>query len=126
MDAVFLTLGDVLEMHTDQIERYGGETGIRDKSLLESALAMPMAGFGGELFHPSLYDKAAAYLFHIVQNHPFIDGNKRTGALAAFVFLDLNGAELNCTDDQLEEMVLEVAKGQMDKAKIAEFLKKHC
>ncbi|MDA0841331.1 MAG: type II toxin-antitoxin system death-on-curing family toxin [Planctomycetota bacterium] len=126
MDAVFLTLGDVLEMHTDQIERYGGEIGIRDKSLLESALAMPMAGLGGELFHPSLYDKAAAYLFHIVQNHPFIDGNKRTGALAAFVFLDLNGTELNCTDDQLEEMVLEVAKGQMDKAKIAEFLKKHC
>jgi death-on-curing protein len=126
MDVVFLTLGDVLELHADQIERYGGDTGIRDKSLLESALAMPMAGYGGEFFHTGLHDKAAAYLFHIVQNHPFIDGNKRTGALAALVFLDLNGLELDCTNDEFEQLVVEVATGRKDKSEIAEFLKDHC
>jgi len=126
METVFLTLGDILELHTDQIEKYGGDTGIRDRGLIESALAMPMAGFGGEVFHPSIFDKAAAYLFHIVQNHPFVDGNKRTGALAAFVFLDLNGHELDCTNEELEELVLKVAKGERDKHEIAIFLEQHC
>jgi len=91
---IFLSLGEVLEIHRDQIDRYGGHPGIRDIGLLQSALAMPAAGFGGRFLHTDLFEMAAAYLFHITQNHPFVDGNKRTGAVASLVFLSLNGVEI--------------------------------
>ena len=81
MNPIFLSLAEVLEIHRDQIERYGGDPGIRDLDLLQSALAIPAAGFGGQYLHNDLYEMAAAYLFHITQNHPFVDGNKRTGAV---------------------------------------------
>ena len=84
---LFLSAGDVIEIHADQIQRYGGSLGIRDVGLLHSALGMPEAGFGDQYLHAGLFEMAAAYFYHIVQNHPFIDGNKRTGAMAAFVFL---------------------------------------
>ena len=87
MDPKFLTLDDVIEIHGEMIARYGGSDGIRDKGLLESAVATPQASFGGDYVHTDVFEMAAAYLFHIVKNHPFIDGNKRTGAMAAFVFL---------------------------------------
>jgi death-on-curing protein len=74
-DPVFLSLGDVIEIHRDQIARYGGDPGIRDLGLLQSAVAIPAAGFGGRFLHTDLFEMAAAYLFHISQNHPFIDGN---------------------------------------------------
>jgi death-on-curing protein len=73
-DPVFLTLGEVIEIHHDQIERYGGDSGIRDLGLLQSAMAMPAAGFGGRYLHADLCEMAAAYLFHITQNYPFVDG----------------------------------------------------
>ena len=79
---LFLDLDFVLRIHLSLIERYGGEPGVRDIGLLHSAIAMPQASFGGEFLHEDLFEKAAAYLFHIVQNHPFMDGNKRTGAAA--------------------------------------------
>ena len=126
MDPTFLTLSDMLEIHSDQIERYGGDLGVRDMSLLESAIAMPMAGFGGQYFHEGIFEMAAAYLFHIVNNHPFVDGNKRAGAVAAIVFLDLNGKELDCTQDELEEFVLAAARGEKDKPEIANFLRQFC
>lgn len=88
---IFLELADILDIHQDQIERYGGAPGIRDLNLLQSAAAMPEASFGGVYLHSSIHEMAAAYLFHIVQNHPFTDGNKRTGTVAAVVFLKLNG-----------------------------------
>jgi death-on-curing protein len=89
MTPVFLTTEEVLVIQADQIRRYGGSEGLRDENLLLSALAMPQSGFGGEYLHGDDFEMAAAYLFHIVMNHPFIDGNKRVGAVAARLFLTL-------------------------------------
>lgn len=124
MTPVFLTLDEVIEIHRDMIERYGGSTGIRDQGLLESAVAMPQAGFGDQYLHSSLFEMAAAYLFHIVKNHPFVDGNKRTGAMAAFTYLKLNNVTLNARESKFERVVREVAEGAMGKEKIAEFFRK--
>ena len=120
---VFLTLGEVIEIHRDQIQRYGGDPGIRDLSLLQSALAMPAAGFGGRYLHTDLFEMAAAYLFHITQNHPFLDGNKRAGAVASLVFLSLNGVEVEADEEEFEKTVLGVAEGKIDKAAVAEFFR---
>jgi death-on-curing protein len=120
-DPVFLTLGEVIEIHSDQIERYGGDPGIRNLGLLQSALAMPAARFGGRYLHTDLVEMAAAYLFHITQNHPFIDGNKRTGAVASLVFLSLNDIEIEADEEEFERIVLGVAQGNIDKASVAEF-----
>lgn len=121
----FLGLEQVLAIHDDQIERYGGSSGIRDRGLLESALAMPQSGFGGQYFHQDLHEMAAAYLFHIVKNHPFLDGNKRAGAAAALVFLELNGLRVPVADDKLVATVLAVAEGRLQKSGVAEFFRKH-
>ena len=125
MNPIFLTLGEILEIHQDQIRRYGGASGIRDIGLLQSALAMPAAGFGGEYLHSDLFEMAATYLFHITQNHPFVDGNKRTGTVAAIVFLALNDIELNADEDEdeLEKMVRQVSEGKAGKETVATFLR---
>ena len=125
MSPTFLSLDEVIELHRDQIERYGGSAGIRDVGLLQSAIAMPQAGFGGQFLHADLFEMAAAYLFHVVQNHPFVDGNKRVGAAAAMVFLELNHVEVRVSNETLVETVLAVAQGKLGKAAIAEFLRKH-
>ena len=125
MEPAFLALDEVVEIHRDQLERYGGRPGIRDIELLQSAVAMPAAGYYADYFHSDIYEMAAAYLFHIIRNHPFVDGNKRTGAVAAIVFLMMNGIELHAAEDCFEDMVRSVAEGKMDKAKAASFLKKH-
>jgi len=125
MTPVFLTLNEVLEIHHDQIERYGGKAGIRDIELLQSAMGMPAAAFDGRFLHADLYEMAAAYLFHIVQNHPFIDGNKRTGAVAALIFLSLNKIEIAAKEKDFEEMVRAVAEGKSKKGTVAEFFRKH-
>jgi death on curing protein len=125
VNPTFLTLDEVLAIHVDQIARYGGSPGVRDLGLLQSALAQPHATFGGRFLHADLIAMAAAYLFHIVQNHPFIDGNKRVGTVAAIVFLDLNGLELDAPEDQLEALVLSVAQGQSNSAAIDAFLRQH-
>ena len=119
----FLSLDEIIEIHTDQIERYGGISGIRDIELLKSAVIMPAAGFGEEYFHNDVYQMAAAYLFHIVLNHPFIDGNKRTGAVSAIVFLVMNGVELTTDEESLEKIVISAAEGKSDKAAIARFFR---
>ena len=125
MNPVFLNLGEILEIHRDQIERYGGNSGIRDAGLLRSALAMPAAGFGRRFLHSDLYEMAAAYLFYITQNHPFIDGNKRTGLVAALLFLALNGIEIEAPKGSLYDLTLSVAMGQAGKSEIAEFFRSH-
>lgn len=125
MEPDFLRIEDVLRIHEDQIERYGGGSGLRDPGLLASAVETPRAGFGGRSLHGDLFEMAAAYLFHIVQNHPFVDGNKRTGAVAALVFLDLNGVEIEIDEDALVEHVLAVAQGRATKPEIAAFLRRH-
>src|SRR5947208_1858403 len=90
----FLTLHEVLGIHANQIELYGGSLGIRDQGLLEAALAQPEATFGGDYLHHDIYEMAAAYLFHLVQNHPFIDGNKRVGTVAATVVLTVASGKM--------------------------------
>src|SRR5580692_5072745 len=102
MPPTFLTLGEVLEIHRDQIGRYGGAAGIRDLGLLQSALSQPRATFGGEFLHGDLAEMAAAYLFHLVCDHSFVDGNKRVGLVSAIVFLRLNKKNLDVTEDKLE------------------------
>jgi death-on-curing protein len=121
----FLTIEDLLAIHADQIERYGGSSGLRDAGLLDAAVAMPQASFGGALLHTDLFEMAAAYLFHVVQGHPFVDGNKRAGTAAALVFLDLNGIEIDISDDALVALVLLVAQGQATKAEVAAALREH-
>ena len=125
MTPVFLSLAEVVEIHRDQIERYGGHAGIRDLGLLQSALVLPGAGFGGKYLHSDLIEMAAAYLFHIVQNLPFVDGNKRTGTVAGIVFLSLNGIELEADETQLEQLVIDVAKGKAGKSAVADFLRRN-
>ena len=123
MKPVFLGLDEVLALHADQIARYGGSLGIRATELLESALAVPAATFGGRHLHGDLSEMAAAYLFHLVKNHPFVDGNKRTGLMAMLVFLGLNGLRLEAGDNDLGDLVCAVAEGRVGKAEIAVFVK---
>lgn len=119
----FLAVEDILLLHSDQIDLYGGEHGVRDMGLLESAVAQPQAMFKGEFLHHDLFQMAAAYLFHIVQNHPFIDGNKRTGIVAALAFLDINGIKLDAIEGSLYGLVMSVACGRACKQEIAEFFR---
>jgi death on curing protein len=123
VEPTFLTLDEVIVIQRDQIEHYGGSLGVRDWGLLKSAAAMPAATFGGQFLHADLCEMAAAYLFHLVQNHPFIDGNKRVGAVAADVFLLLNGMTLAAGEDEFAEMVLAVARGEFSKSAVAEFIR---
>ncbi len=124
MSPVFLELAEVLAIHRDQIRRYGGREGIRDLELLQSALAVPAATFSGNFLHADLPEMAVAYLFHIVRDHPFIDGNKRTGAVAAMVFLLLNDREFSAPQDKLVETVVAVAAGKLSKAELTLFFRR--
>jgi death-on-curing protein len=120
---VFLFLDEVLALHGEQIERYGGATGLRDLGLLESALAAPRAAFGREYLHASLPEMAAAYLYHVVRNHPFLDGNKRAGLAASIAFLGMNGLWLESDPEVLTDLVLGVAEGRTARAEVAEFIR---
>lgn len=121
----FLTLEDVVALHTESISRFGGAHGVRDVGALESALAMPQATMFGEYLHPTIEEQAAAYLFHLVQNHPFIDGNKRTGLAAALGFLGINDLRVETTSEVLAELTLGVARGEVSKAAVAVLLREH-
>jgi len=123
-EPAFLTLAEVLDIHKDQIERYGGAHGIRDIGLVESALAMPQAGFGGEYLHGSLFEMAAAYAYHIAENQPFLDGNKRTGLAAALVFLDMNGIVIDDPKGRLYDAMIKIGTRKLDKRGLAEVLAK--
>ncbi|OAI45916.1 death-on-curing protein [Nitrospira sp. SCGC AG-212-E16] len=114
-----------MDIHRDQIERYGGTLGVRDAALLESALAAPQSGFGEQQLHGDLFEMASAYLFHLVQNHPFLDGNKRVGTAAALTFLELNGVETKIPNQALVATVLSVAQGEREKSAIAAFFRNH-
>jgi len=118
-DPLFLTEDAVLLIHREQIAEFGGAQGVRDPGLLASALAQPQATFEGRFLHTSLYEKAAAYLFHIAQSQAFVDGNKRTGLVTALVFLDLNGVTVDVDSEGLYELTIAVTTGKMDKTGIA-------
>jgi death-on-curing protein len=122
---VFLTLDEMLALHADQITRYGGRLGVRDLGLLQSALAVPAATFGGGYLHGSTEEMAAAYLFHLVRNHPFGDGNKRAGLIAMLAFLGLNGLRLDADPEKLGDLVVGVATGTLTKADAAVFVRDH-
>jgi death-on-curing protein len=124
-DPEFLTLDEVLGIHADQIRRYGGTAGLRDLELLQSAIAMPQTTFDDEFLHGTLFEMAAAYLFHLARNHPFVDGNKRTALMCALVFLGLNGYRLDADPDAVYPLVDGVASGDVDKAEVAVFLREH-
>jgi len=123
MDRILLTIEEVLEAHQDQIRRHGGSLGVRDMGLLESAINAAVATFGGQFLHDDIFDMAAAYLFYIVKNHAFIDGNKRAGATAALVFLDLNGFDLPEDEPAFSELVLNVAQDRIGKEQVAGYFR---
>jgi death-on-curing protein len=112
-------MGEVLLILQDQIRRYGGAYGVRDPQLLSSALAMPSATFEGTYLHRDLYEQAAAYAFHICQNHPFVDGNKRTALASALVFLSLNGMGLEDPKEELYQLMMDVSGKGKGKLEIA-------
>ncbi len=124
---IFITLQEVIEDQIEIIDRYGGAAGIRDIGLLASAIEMPKATMFGEYLHPTIFDKAAAYMFHIICNHPSVDGNKRAGVATALTFLRQNEVVIQFTDKEslaFEELVVETANGKTTKEQIANFLKK--
>lgn len=119
----FLAVADVLLIHENTIHHEGGMAGLRDPGLLESAVLMPQQQFGGEYLHPGLAEMAAAYLFHIAQNHAFHDGNKRTAVMAALIFLDANGVTRLPAPDELERMTLAIAAGEATKSQLIEWMR---
>jgi death-on-curing protein len=119
----FLNLEDVIQIHDEQLAAYGGADGIRDQGLLESAVGVPQASFGETYLHEDLSHMAVAYAFHIAQNQPFLDGNKRTGVVAALVFLDLNGVTVLDPQEKLYDAMIAIAERRMDKGGLAEQLR---
>lgn len=116
MDSIrFIELDEALRIHARQISRFGGDPGVRDHGLLESALAMPHASFGGTHVHQDLVAMAGAYLFHLCKNHPFVDGNKRVALAVTLYFLHRNGLPLDTDNDKLQDAVIAVASGEMTK-----------
>jgi death-on-curing protein len=116
---LYLSEGQVIRLHERQIHSFGGSMGLRDGGGLDAALARPQMTFGGEDLYPDLADKAAALLHSLVMNHPFLDGNKRVGAMAAEFFLGINGVELTAPDHELIELTLATARGEMSAEAIA-------
>ncbi|MCC5634606.1 type II toxin-antitoxin system death-on-curing family toxin [Nostoc sp. CHAB 5844] len=121
----FIEKQDVLSIHSKQIRLYGGSLGIRDEGLLDSAIYQPQATFGGELLHPTIVEQAAAYLFHITNNHAFVDGNKRTAFDVMVTFLNMNDYELNMSPEQAYELTMPVAENTVSKEELIEILKNY-
>jgi death-on-curing protein len=121
----YLTLGEVLEIYGSVLEQSGGTYGVRDLGALQSALAQPRMTFGDQDLYPTVVEKAATLGFSIVQNHPFVDGNKRAGHAAMEVFLLLNGYEIDAGVDEQERIVLGVAKGDLDREALTTWLGAH-
>ncbi len=122
-DIIFLSVDDVLLLHTDTIDIDGGSHGVRDHGLLDAAVAMPRQQFGGDYLHEDLAAMAAAYLFHLAQNHPFVDGNKRAAVMAALTFLHVNGSEQLPASQALEVTTLQVAAGELSKDALTQWMR---
>lgn len=121
----FVDIEQAIAIHKFLIEKYGGSLGLRDKGLLESALAQPQASFFGESLHPTIAEQAAAYLYHICKNHPFIDGNKRAAFGVMIAFLEVNNCSLNLANNQLYNLVLDVAESKIDKLQLIEAIRQN-
>ncbi|MGC1878857.1 MAG: type II toxin-antitoxin system death-on-curing family toxin [Rhabdochlamydiaceae bacterium] len=118
----YLTLEQILRLHDAALEKFGGLKGVRDSNLLLSSIEHPKAAMFGEDLYPTITNKAAAYLFHIVRNHPFNDGNKRTGCGAAYLFLKINKVTILFGDDAYEDFVVKVAQGKKQMEEVTYFL----
>ena len=125
MDIRFISLPEVLLIYRDQINNYGGRYGIRDMDLLSSAQHAPRSTFGERYLHETIPRMAAAYAFHLCGNHALIDGNKRTALATALVFLDINGYEFTCTEDEVYETMMAVASSRMEKEELEDFFERH-
>ncbi|MBZ4666398.1 type II toxin-antitoxin system death-on-curing family toxin [Mahella sp.] len=120
-----LTKTQVIKMHNLLIQETGGSEGIRDDGLLDSALNAPFQTFDGEDLYKTVPAKAAKLAFFLINNHPFVDGNKRIGILAMLVFLEINGIEVNCTDDELIELGLGLADGTVNNEDLLSWIIEH-
>ena len=125
MKIVFLSLDEVLGIHHEEVEKFGGSHGVRDLNLLDSALQRPQSSFMGEDLYSTVFDKAAALLHSILLNHPFIDANKRTATVSVAYFLHLNGYELEMTQEELVEFALKVESKKLDLEQISKWLETH-
>ena len=115
----YLTAEQVLFIHARLISETGGSHGVRDLGMLLSAVGRPQASFDDQDLYPNLFSKAAALLDSLIRNHPFVDGNKRTGITAAAVFLQMDGYRLNTTNSELEKITIEFAQARLNVAEIA-------
>jgi death-on-curing protein len=122
-DPSFLEVEDVIVLHDDQLRLFGGSAGIRDANALESAVSVAQSTFDGRFLHVDLFEMAAAYAFHIAENQPFIDGNKRTGLNAALVFLDVNGWLVVDADGKLYDAMMALSLHDLDKRGLARLLR---
>lgn len=120
-----LTKRQILLLHDQLVAETGGTSGLRDEGMLDSALNAPFQSFGGVDIYPSLQQKAARLCFGLVKNHPFIDGNKRIGAHAMLVFLALNGIELQYSQTELSNIILQLAAGKIELPALLEWIQKH-
>lgn len=118
----FLSESIVLAIHEDQVRLYGGQYGVRDAAALDAAIHMPQAQFGGQFLHPTIYHMAAAYGFHLSQNHPFLDGNKRTAGMVMFTFLQFNGLEPTASEIDYYHAIMDIANGRTNKEQLAAWL----
>jgi death-on-curing protein len=121
----YLSLSEVIELHRRIMDQSGGASGLRDLGGLESAIAQPRMTFGGQDLYPTLIEKAGALCFSLVQNHPFVDGNKRLGHAAMEVFLILNGHEIQASVDEQESLILGVASSQVTRENLIAWLSNH-
>lgn len=126
MSTNFLTFEQILVIHYDQIEKYGGSHGLRDLSLLESAIFRPQTTFGNEELYASIYTKAAALMHSLLLNHPFVDGNKRTSVVSCLVFLRMNGKSIRVSQKELVNVALSVESKKWDVEQLANWLEKNC
>jgi death-on-curing protein len=121
----YLALSEVVELHRRLLEATGGAAGIRDLGALESAIAQPKMTVAGVDVYPTLVEQAAALCFSLVENHPFVDGNKRVGHAAMETFLVLNGAEIDAGLDDQERVMLDLAAGRIGRGQLADWLRQH-
>ena len=120
-----LSKEQILMLHSQLIEEFGGSDGVRDYNLLDSALESPFQSFGGEELYPTIQAKAARLGYGLIKNHCMVDGNKRIGAHAMLVFLAINGIELDYTQKELYEMILAIADGSLEYENLFKWVLEH-
>lgn len=122
---VFITIKEVYYLHKGLIEEFGGIHGVRDEGLLDSAVNTPQASFSGQYLHPDIYEMGAAYAYHIIKNHPFIDGNKRTGIGICIIFFGKNDIIIKMVHKELYDLTIKIATSEISKKEIAEIFRRN-